>query len=216
MSLLEQHASIIRPDVRRDLCRSVMLMRTKETVQAARYWRLWHYDGVNWFSLTDTCPQRVRLVLQAVPRQGQGPARHVVPAHRVGHQEDEPEDQEQFDEQDVAELHVHHGAGRRRHGRSHVDQGHGRALQEGRLVCHAYGHHASYAHAGLLCRKDARTCNVMAMACFSPHTKVMVAALQFFLGADDLEDNDDSDEVSCSRLSWTPLFPALTCACWPP
>lgn len=37
IELLEQHASVMQPELRRDLCRSVMLMRTKDTVAAIRY-----------------------------------------------------------------------------------------------------------------------------------------------------------------------------------
>eukprot|EP00050_Salpingoeca_kvevrii_P018343 m.73051 g.73051 ORF g.73051 m.73051 type:complete len:690 (-) comp8021_c0_seq2:72-2141(-) len=40
---------------------------------------------------------------------------------------------------------------------------------------------------------DARTVNVLAGACFSKHTKVLVAALKFFLGTD-RSDDDDEDE----------------------
>ncbi len=43
--------------------------------------------------------------------------------------------------------------------------------------------------------KDAKTVNVVASACFSDITKIMVSALNFFLGKDDSEggDKDDSD-----------------------
>ncbi|KAG0264955.1 Protein SDA1 [Actinomortierella ambigua] len=43
---------------------------------------------------------------------------------------------------------------------------------------------------------DAKTVNVIAHACFSPVTKIMVTAIQFFLGHnDDVEDSDDDDEL---------------------
>ncbi|KAF9579986.1 Protein SDA1 [Lunasporangiospora selenospora] len=43
---------------------------------------------------------------------------------------------------------------------------------------------------------DAKTVNVIAHACFSPVTKIMVTALQFFLGNnEDDEDSDDDDEL---------------------
>ncbi|ORX88453.1 SDA1-domain-containing protein, partial [Basidiobolus meristosporus CBS 931.73] len=41
---------------------------------------------------------------------------------------------------------------------------------------------------------DAKTVNVVVGACFSPVTKIMVTALQFFLGADDEEESSDEDE----------------------
>ncbi|KAI8761553.1 protein SDA1 [Biomphalaria glabrata] len=40
---------------------------------------------------------------------------------------------------------------------------------------------------------DAKTVNVISTACFSKITKVMVAAMKFFLGKDELEQKDDSD-----------------------
>ncbi|CAL1544405.1 unnamed protein product [Lymnaea stagnalis] len=40
---------------------------------------------------------------------------------------------------------------------------------------------------------DAKTVNVITTACFSKITKVMVAAMKFFLGKDELEEKDDSD-----------------------
>ncbi|GFR89647.1 protein SDA1 homolog [Elysia marginata] len=40
---------------------------------------------------------------------------------------------------------------------------------------------------------DAKTVNVIATACFSKITKVMVAAIKFFLGKDVVDQNDDSD-----------------------
>ncbi|KAG0237533.1 SDA1-domain-containing protein [Mortierella sp. GBAus27b] len=43
---------------------------------------------------------------------------------------------------------------------------------------------------------DAKTVNVIAHACFSPVTKIMVTALQFFLGNnEDDEESDDEDEL---------------------
>ncbi|KAF9366301.1 Protein SDA1 [Mortierella sp. NVP85] len=43
---------------------------------------------------------------------------------------------------------------------------------------------------------DAKTVNVIAHACFSPVTKIMVTALQFFLGNnEDDEDSEDEDEL---------------------
>ncbi|KAG8225027.1 hypothetical protein J437_LFUL000004 [Ladona fulva] len=45
---------------------------------------------------------------------------------------------------------------------------------------------------------DAKSVNVISTALFSKFTKVMVAALKFFLGSDPSEKNsDDSDSVSC-------------------
>ncbi|XP_059141085.1 protein SDA1 homolog [Physella acuta] len=41
--------------------------------------------------------------------------------------------------------------------------------------------------------KDAKTVNVIATACFSKITKVMVAAMKFFLGKDELEEKEESD-----------------------
>ncbi|EEB17769.1 conserved hypothetical protein [Pediculus humanus corporis] len=41
---------------------------------------------------------------------------------------------------------------------------------------------------------DAKTVNVIAIACFSKIVKVMVAALKFFLGSDEKKENDDSDD----------------------
>lgn len=40
---------------------------------------------------------------------------------------------------------------------------------------------------------DEKTVNMIASACFSKITKVMVAAMKFFLGKDELEEKDDSD-----------------------
>ncbi|KAH9513945.1 Protein SDA1 [Bulinus truncatus] len=40
---------------------------------------------------------------------------------------------------------------------------------------------------------DSKTVNVIATACFSKITKVMVAAMKFFLGKDELEEKNDSD-----------------------
>lgn len=37
MALLEQHARVMKPELRRDLCRSVMLMRTKDMVPSTTY-----------------------------------------------------------------------------------------------------------------------------------------------------------------------------------
>ena len=42
-------------------------------------------------------------------------------------------------------------------------------------------------------RNDAKTVNVIAHACFSPVTKIMVTALQFFLGNNE-DDGDSEDE----------------------
>ncbi|KAF9970165.1 Protein SDA1 [Actinomortierella ambigua] len=43
---------------------------------------------------------------------------------------------------------------------------------------------------------DAKTVNVIAHACFSPVTKIMVTAIQFFLGHnEDAEDSDDEEEL---------------------
>ncbi|KAG0225864.1 Protein SDA1 [Actinomortierella wolfii] len=43
---------------------------------------------------------------------------------------------------------------------------------------------------------DAKTVNVIAHACFSPVTKIMVTAIQFFLGHnEDVEDSDDEEEL---------------------
>jgi hypothetical protein len=45
--------------------------------------------------------------------------------------------------------------------------------------------------------RDAKTVNVISTACFSKSTKVMTAALKFFLTADEAElksDDDDSDD----------------------
>lgn len=52
--------------------------------------------------------------------------------------------------------------------------------------------------------RDAKTVNVMATACFSDANKVLVAALQFFLGTDEKEedqsdDSDSEDEVPSVR-----------------
>lgn len=47
---------------------------------------------------------------------------------------------------------------------------------------------------------DAKTVNVIASACFSNLTKVMVAALKFFLGSDK-EDGQESESESEVRLS---------------
>jgi len=42
--------------------------------------------------------------------------------------------------------------------------------------------------------RDAKTVNVIASACFSKITKIMVTAIKFFLGSDEDEDEDDSDD----------------------
>merc|ERR1712241_903179 len=42
--------------------------------------------------------------------------------------------------------------------------------------------------------RDAKTVNVIATACFSELTKLMVTAVKFFLGNDEDEEDDDSDE----------------------
>nr|CAD7424400.1 unnamed protein product [Timema monikensis] len=51
---------------------------------------------------------------------------------------------------------------------------------------------------------DAKTVNVITTACFSKFTKVMVAALKFFLGADEDEkkddDSDSDDEVTAKEV----------------
>ncbi|KAK9696697.1 Severe Depolymerization of Actin [Basidiobolus ranarum] len=41
---------------------------------------------------------------------------------------------------------------------------------------------------------DAKTVNVVVSACFSPVTRIMVTALQFFLGADEEEDSSDEED----------------------
>lgn len=48
--------------------------------------------------------------------------------------------------------------------------------------------------------------NVIATACFSPHTKVMVAALQFFLGMDEEPADSDDDDVCDCHCSWAPVI----------
>lgn len=205
MDLLEQHASIIRPDVRRDLCRSVMLMRTKETVQAARYGRMrimafvkrgWltvtgiHSAFALFFKLFRVKDKALREMLY----------QHIVSDIRRMNQRTKNNSinktlqnfmftMVQDDDATAAHMSIKVMVELYRKGAWYVDTPRAWLWRP----C------LTYAHARSLCRKDARTCNVMAMACFSPHTKVMVAALQFFLGADDLEDNDDSDEVCCCR-----------------
>merc|ERR1711915_1138029 len=42
--------------------------------------------------------------------------------------------------------------------------------------------------------RDAKTVNVIASACFSKVTKIMVTATKFFLGSDQDEDDEDSDD----------------------
>jgi len=42
--------------------------------------------------------------------------------------------------------------------------------------------------------RDAKTVNVIASACFSKVTKIMVTAIKFFLGSDQDEDEEDSDD----------------------
>ena len=42
--------------------------------------------------------------------------------------------------------------------------------------------------------RDAKTVNVIASACFSKITKIMVTAIKFFLGSDQDEDEEDSDD----------------------
>jgi protein SDA1 len=41
---------------------------------------------------------------------------------------------------------------------------------------------------------DSRSVNVIASVCTSPHTKLLVMALNFFLGIDDNDDNDNNDD----------------------
>ncbi|XP_076067040.1 SDA1 domain containing protein Mys45A isoform X2 [Oratosquilla oratoria] len=43
---------------------------------------------------------------------------------------------------------------------------------------------------------DAKTVNIISTACFSKVTKIMVAAIQFFIGKDEEEEEDDSDSDS--------------------
>ncbi|KAJ1984676.1 Severe Depolymerization of Actin [Dimargaris verticillata] len=50
---------------------------------------------------------------------------------------------------------------------------------------------------------DAKTANIIAEACFSPVTKIMVAAVQFFLGNDD--NLDDGEDGSDSEAEQEPL-----------
>ncbi|KAJ1971415.1 Severe Depolymerization of Actin [Dimargaris xerosporica] len=50
---------------------------------------------------------------------------------------------------------------------------------------------------------DAKTANIIAEACFSPVTKIMVAAVQFFLGNDD--NPDDGEDGSDSEAEQEPL-----------
>merc|ERR1711994_596397 len=42
--------------------------------------------------------------------------------------------------------------------------------------------------------RDAKTVNVIASACFSKITKIMVTATKFFLGSDDDEDDDEEED----------------------
>ncbi|XP_067663845.1 protein SDA1 homolog isoform X1 [Haliotis asinina] len=51
---------------------------------------------------------------------------------------------------------------------------------------------------------DAKTVNVITTACFSKHAKILVAALKFFLGRDELDqkaesDSDDDDDTNSSK-----------------
>jgi len=48
--------------------------------------------------------------------------------------------------------------------------------------------------------KDQKTVNVMTTACFHKVTKVMVSALKFFLGSDEVEESDDDDEDNLPTL----------------
>ena len=42
--------------------------------------------------------------------------------------------------------------------------------------------------------RDAKTVNVIATGCFSKETKILVAATKFFLGSDDQDDDENSDD----------------------
>ncbi|XP_023223054.1 protein SDA1 homolog [Centruroides sculpturatus] len=48
---------------------------------------------------------------------------------------------------------------------------------------------------------DAKTVNVIATACFSKVTKILVTALKFFLGSDEKDDNDDDDSNSEEEIN---------------
>jgi hypothetical protein len=45
-----------------------------------------------------------------------------------------------------------------------------------------------------LVRNDAKTVNVISTACFSDHPKILVAALQFFIGEKDLAEQEEEEE----------------------
>ncbi len=72
--------------------------------------------------------------------------------------------------------------------------------------------------------RDEKTCNAIANCCFSKQTNILVAALRFFIGVEDVEDEDDPDfqasvamkDVSamlcalCAARSISPFFASIS------
>eukprot|EP00124_Ichthyophonus_hoferi_P000268 Ihof_evm24s9 gene=Ihof_evmTU24s9 len=153
MNLLETHAAVMKPDVRRDLCKAVILLRGKDMIQPVKVYEVF-------FKLFRLKDKILRENLRT----------HII--------------------SDIRRLNA-----------KAKNNSLNKTLQNFMFVM-VSDDNPTAAHLSVrvlvdLYRKGAwkedRTANVIATACFSPHTKVMVAAIQFFLGVDE-EDDIDTDE----------------------
>jgi len=69
-----------------------------------------------------------------------------------------------------------------------------RTLEEASMVIY---HHFFQSHKSKTSgRSDAKSVAILAQGCFHPVTKAQSASLHFFLGSEELEDDEDEKEVS--------------------
>eukprot|EP00123_Amoebidium_parasiticum_P010986 comp20446_c0_seq1/m.26000 comp20446_c0_seq1/g.26000 ORF comp20446_c0_seq1/g.26000 comp20446_c0_seq1/m.26000 type:complete len:691 (-) comp20446_c0_seq1:81-2153(-) len=169
MDLLETHASVMQPEIRRDLCKSIILLRGKDMVAPVKVYEVF-------FKLFRIKDKTLREMLRT----------HVI--------------------SDIRRLNA-----------KTKSNALNKTLQNF-MYTMVSDDNPTAAHLSVrvlvdLYRKgawkDQRTVNVLATACFSPHTKVMVAAIQFFLGIDEEGGNEDSDNEEENKPNMAEIRNAL-------
>ena len=182
ISLLREHYAMLRPDVRKNLVQALMLLRSKKLLDQIQLLSLF-------FFLFRCHDKQLRSTLHTF----------IITDIKAANQKCKNNKLNRALQNFMFTMIIGESAASGTHGANAIQQ------QPGSGDASDIAAKCSLDICIELYRKniwnDGKTVNIIAEALFSPHVKVMVAALKFFLGSNQQEEDGDSDAEDAPDIS---------------